>query len=50
MIRHKHIDKLCALAMVLALALTGLLFFGEALGIRHSSLRTRRRRNTSPAP
>ena len=37
MIRHKHIDKLCALAMVLALALTGLLFFGEALGIRPAS-------------
>ena len=31
MIRCKHIDILCALAMALALALTGLLFFGEDL-------------------
>lgn len=37
MIRHRYIDSLCALAMVLALALTGLLFFGEALGIRPAS-------------
>ena len=37
MIRHRHIDKLCALAMALAVALTGLLFFGEALGIQPSS-------------
>ena len=37
MIRHRHIDAICALAMVLALALTGLLFFGEALGIRPAS-------------
>ena len=37
MIRHKHIDKLCALAMVLALAFTGLLIFGEALGIQRAS-------------
>ena len=37
MIRHKHIDILCALAMVLALMLTGLLFCGEALGIRPAS-------------
>ena len=37
MIRHKHIDRLCALAMALALALTGLLFFGEALGIQPAS-------------
>ena len=37
MIRHKHIDILCALAMVLALALTGLLFFGEALGLQPAS-------------
>ena len=37
MIRHKHIDKLCALAMVLALALTGLLIFGEVLGIQRAS-------------
>ena len=34
MIRCKHIDRLCALAMMLALALTGLLFFGEALGLQ----------------
>ena len=33
MIRHKCIDLICVLAMVLALALTGLLFCGEALGI-----------------
>ena len=37
MIRHRHVDKLCALAMALAMALTGLLFFGEALGIRRAS-------------
>ncbi len=37
MIRCKHIDKLCALAMALALMLTGLLFCGEALGIRPAS-------------
>ena len=37
MIRHRQIDRLCALAMALALALTGLLFFGEALGIRPAS-------------
>ena len=37
MIRHRYIDKLCALAMVLALGLTGLLFFGEALGIQPAS-------------
>ena len=37
MIRCKHIDILCALAMALALALTGLLFFGEALGLRPAS-------------
>ena len=37
MIRHKHIDKLCALAMVLALAFTGLLIVGEALGIQRAS-------------
>ncbi len=37
MIRHKHIDKLCALAMVLALALTGLLIVGEVLGIQRAS-------------
>ena len=37
MIRCRHIDRLCAGAMVLALALTGLLFFGEALGLRSAS-------------
>ena len=37
MIRHRHIERICALAMVLALALTGLLFFGERLGIRAAS-------------
>ena len=37
MIRHRYIDLFCVLAMVLALALTGLLFFGEQLGIRPSS-------------
>ena len=37
MIRCKHIDRLCALAMALALILTGLLFFGEALGLRPAS-------------
>ena len=34
MIRSRHIETICAAAMVLVLALTGLLFFGEALGIR----------------
>ena len=37
MIRHRHIEGICALAMALALALTGLLFFGERLGIRAAS-------------
>ena len=37
MIRHRHIEGICALAMVLALALTGLLFFGERLGIQAAS-------------
>ena len=37
MIRHRQIDRLCALAMALALALTGLLFFGEALGLQPAS-------------
>ena len=31
MIRHRHIDRLCALAMVLALVITGLFCFGESL-------------------
>ena len=37
MIRHRHIEGICALAMVLALALTGLLFFGEHLGLQAAS-------------
>ena len=37
MIRHRQIDRLCALAMALALTLTGLLFFGEALGLQPAS-------------
>ena len=37
MIRHRRIDLICALAMALALALTGLLCFGESLGIQPSS-------------
>ena len=37
MIRHRHIDKLCALAMALALVLTGLFCCGEALGIQPAS-------------
>ena len=37
MIRHRHIERICALAMVLALALTGLLFFGERLGMQAAS-------------
>ena len=37
MIRCRHIDRFCALAMLLALALTGLLFFGEALGVQPAS-------------
>ena len=37
MIAHRSIDRICVLAMVLALALTGLLFFGEALGIQPAS-------------
>ena len=36
MIRHRRIELICALAMVLALVLTGLLFFGEGLGLRGS--------------
>ena len=31
MIRHRQIDRLCALAMVLALVITGLFCFGESL-------------------
>ena len=37
MIRHRQIDRLCALAMALALGLTGLLFFGEDLGLQPAS-------------
>ena len=37
MIRHRRIDLICALAMAAALILTGLLCFGEALGIRRAS-------------
>ena len=37
MIRHRHIEGICALTMVLALALTGLLFFGERLGLQAAS-------------
>ena len=37
MIRYKHIDRLCILAMVLALSLTGLLLCGENLGIQRAS-------------
>ena len=37
MIRHRHIEGICALAMVLALTLTGLLFFGERLGLQAAS-------------
>ena len=34
MIRHRYIDFICASAALLALALTGLLCFGEALGLQ----------------
>ena len=37
MIRHRRIDLICALAMAAALILTGLLCFGEALGIQRAS-------------
>ena len=37
MIRHRHIDRICAAAILLALVLTGLLCFGEALGLRPAS-------------
>ena len=38
MLRHRHIEGICALAMALALLLTGLFFFcGEALGVRPAS-------------
>ena len=37
MIRHRHIDLICVLAAVLALGLTGLLFWGERLGIQPAS-------------
>ena len=37
MIRHKHIGRIGALAMILALGLTVLLFFGESLGLRPAS-------------
>lgn len=34
MLRHKHIDRICLAAMALALVLAGVLWMGEALGIR----------------
>ena len=34
MIRHRRIDRICVLATILALAFTGLFFFGEAFGIQ----------------
>lgn len=34
MLRHKHIDRICLAAMALALVLAGVLWRGEALGIR----------------
>ena len=37
MIRHRHIDLICGGAILLALVLTGLLFFGEALGLQPAS-------------
>ena len=37
MIRHRHIDLICGGAILLALVLTGLLCFGEALGLRPAS-------------
>ena len=37
MIRHRYIDLLCAAAVLLALVLTGLLCFGEALGLSPAS-------------
>ena len=37
MIRHRHIDRICGGAILLALVLTGLLCFGEALGLRPAS-------------
>ena len=36
-IRHRHIDRICGGAILLALVLTGLLCFGEALGLRPAS-------------
>ena len=37
MIRHRHIDFICGAAALLALALTGLLCFGSALGLQPAS-------------
>ena len=37
MIRHRYIDRICGGAILLALVLTGLLCFGEALGLRPAS-------------
>ena len=37
MIRHRHIDRICGAAILLALVLTGLLCFGEALGLQPAS-------------
>ena len=34
MLKSKHIDRLCDLDMMLALALTGLLIYGETLGLQ----------------
>ena len=37
MIRHRYIDRICGAAILLALVLTGLLCFGEALGLHPAS-------------
>ena len=37
MIRHRYIDRICIAAILIAVALTILLFFGEQLGLRRAS-------------
>ena len=37
MLGHKHIDKICIIALVLAMGLTALLFCGESLGLQKAS-------------
>ena len=37
MLKHKYIDKICIIAIIIAMLLTILLIFGEQLGIQKAS-------------